>query len=79
VYDWVNGTAEGDWVSMAVPSDGSYGVAEGIISSFPVKVTNGEWEIVQGLDVPEFSQARIDKTVEELVGERDAVAGLGLI
>jgi malate dehydrogenase len=79
VYDWVNGTAEGDWVSMAVPSDGSYGVAEGIISSFPVKVSNGEWEIVQGLDVPEFSQARIDKTVEELVGERDAVAGLGLI
>jgi malate dehydrogenase len=48
---------------MAVPSDGSYGVTEGIISSFPVKVTNGEWEIVQGLDVPEFSQARIDKTV----------------
>src|SRR4051812_15062804 len=79
VYDWVHGTAEGDWVSMAVPSDGSYGVAEGIISSFPVKVSNGEWEIVQGLDVPEFSQARIDKTVEELVGERDAVAGLGLI
>jgi malate dehydrogenase len=79
VYDWVNGTAEGDWVSMAVPSDGSYGVAEGIISSFPVNVSNGEWEIVQGLDVPEFSQARIDKTVEELVGERDAVAGLGLI
>jgi len=79
VYDWVNGTAEGDWVSMAVPSDGSYGVAEGIISSFPVKVSNGEWEIVQGLDVPEFSQTRIDKTVQELVGERDAVAGLGLI
>src|SRR3954451_11659454 len=79
VYDWVHGTAEGDWVSMAVPSDGSYGVAEGIISSFPVKVSNGEWEIVQGLDVPDFSQARIDKTVEELVGERDAVAGLGLI
>jgi malate dehydrogenase len=79
VYDWVHGTADGDWVSMAVPSDGSYGVAEGIISSFPVKVSNGEWEIVQGLDVPEFSQQRIDKTVEELIGERDAVAGLGLI
>jgi len=79
VYDWVHGTGDGDWVSMAVPSDGSYGVTEGIISSFPVKVSNGEWEIVQGLDVPEFSQARIDKTVEELVGERDAVAGLGLI
>ncbi len=79
VYDWVHGTAEGDWVSMAVPSDGSYGVQEGIISSFPVKVTNGEWEVVQGLDVPEFSQQRIDRTVEELIGERDAVDGLGLI
>src|SRR3954451_6633620 len=77
--DWVQGTADGDWVSMAVPSDGSYGVTEGIISSFPVKVSNGEWEIVQGLDVPDFSQARIDKTVEELVGEREAVSGLGLI
>ena len=79
VHDWVNGTADGDWVSMAVPSDGSYGVAEGIISSFPVKCAGGEYEIVQGLDVPEFSQQRIDKTVEELIGERDAVAGLGLI
>jgi malate dehydrogenase len=79
VHDWVNGTADGDWVSLAVPSDGSYGVAEGIISSFPVTCANGEYEIVQGLDVPEFSQQRIDKTVEELIGERDAVAGLGLI
>ena len=79
VHDWVNGTAEGDWVSMAVPSDGSYGVAEGIISSFPVRTANGEYEIVQGLDVPEFSQQRIDKTVEELVGERDAVQKLGLV
>jgi malate dehydrogenase len=79
VHDWVHGTAEGDWVSMAVPSDGSYGVAEGIISSFPVRTANGEYEIVEGLDVPEFSQQRIDTTVEELVGERDAVKGLGLI
>jgi malate dehydrogenase len=79
VHDWVHGTADGDWVSMAVPSDGSYGVAEGIISSFPVRTANGEYEIVEGLDVPEFSQQRIDKTVEELVGERDAVKGLGLI
>src|SRR6188472_1633608 len=63
VYDWVNGTAEGDWVSMAVPSDGSYDVPQGIITSFPVRTSNGEWEIVQGLDVPEFSQTRIDKTV----------------
>jgi malate dehydrogenase len=79
VRDWVHGTAEGDWVSMAVPSDGSYGVPEGIVSSFPVRTANGEYEIVQGLDVPEFSQARIDKTVEELVGERDAVKGLALV
>ena len=79
VHDWVHGTAEGDWVSMAVPSDGSYGVAEGIISSFPVRVTNGEYEIVQGLDVPDFSRERIDRTVAELVGERDAVKDLGLI
>jgi malate dehydrogenase len=79
VHDWVNGTGEGDWVSMAVPSDGSYGVAEGIISSFPCRTAGGEYEIVQGLDVPEFSQQRIDKTVEELVGERDAVQKLGLI
>ena len=74
VHDWVNGTPEGDWVSMAVPSPGAYGVAEGIISSFPVRTSNGEWEIVEGLDVPPFSQERIDKTVEELLGERDAVA-----
>ena len=67
------GTPEGDWVSMAVPADGSYGVEEGIISSFPCRCSGGDYEIVQGLDVPEFSQARIDKTVEELVGERDAV------
>jgi malate dehydrogenase len=79
VHDWVHGTAAGDWVSMAVPSDGSYGVAEGIISSFPVRVANGEYEIVQGLDVPDFSRERIDKTVAELVGERDAVKDLGLI
>jgi malate dehydrogenase len=79
VHDWVNGTAAGDWVSMAVPSDGSYGVADGIISSFPCRTADGSYEIVQGLDVPEFSQQRIDKTVEELVGERDAVQQLGLV
>jgi malate dehydrogenase len=79
VHDWVNGTADGDWVSMAVTSDGSYGVAEGIISSFACRTANGEYEIVQGLDVPEFSQQRIDKTVEELVGEREAVQKLGLV
>src|SRR3954464_14055681 len=79
VHDWVNGTADGDWVSMAVPSDGSYGVPEGIISSFPVSTANGEWKIVEGLDVPDFSRERIDKTVAELQEERQAVAKLGLV
>jgi len=79
VHDWVLGTPAGDWISMAVPSDGSYGVEEGIISSFPCRCGNSEWEIVQGLDLPEFSQVRIDRTVEELIGERDAVKELGLI
>src|SRR3954468_9866111 len=79
VYDWVNGTGDGDWVSMAVPSDGAYGVPEGIITSFPVTTANGEWSIVQGLDVPEFSRERITKTVDELQSERDAVAKLGLV
>jgi malate dehydrogenase len=79
VYDWVNGTPEGDWVSMAVPSDGSYDVPEGIITSFPVTTANGQWSIVQGLDVPEFSRERITKTVNELLQEREAVAKLGLV
>ena len=79
IYDWVNGTADGDWVSMAVPSDGSYDVPEGIISSFPVTTSNSEWKIVQGLDVPDFSRERITKTVNELQEERDAVAKLDLV
>ncbi|GAA2664290.1 MULTISPECIES: malate dehydrogenase [Actinosynnema] len=79
IHDWVNGTAEGDWVSMAIPSDGSYGVPEGIISSFPVTVKDGEYSIVQGLEINEFSRARIDASVAELVEERDAVKALGLI
>ena len=79
VYDWVNGTPEGDWTSAAIMSDGSYGVPEGIISSFPVTSTGGEWEIVQGLDVNEFSRGKIDASVAELVEERDAVRELGLI
>ncbi|NUT50863.1 MAG: malate dehydrogenase [Saccharothrix sp.] len=79
VHDWVNGTAEGDWVSMAIPSDGSYGVPEGLISSFPVTVADGEYSIVQGLEIDEFSRARIDASVAELVEERDAVKALGLI
>src|SRR6201991_491646 len=79
VHDWVNGTADGDWVSMAVPSDGSYDVPEGIISSFPVTTANGEWSIVQGLEIPDFSRERIDKTVNELQEERAAVAKLDLV
>jgi malate dehydrogenase len=78
VHDWVLGTGD-EWVSMAVPSGGQYGVEEGIISSFPVRTANGEWEIVEGLDVPEFSRVRIDRTVNELVEERDAVRQLGLV
>src|ERR671916_781480 len=79
VRDWVRGTPDGDWVSMAVVSDGSYGVDEGLISSFPCRCANGEWEIVQGLEVPEFSRRRIDATVGELREERDAVARLRLV
>jgi malate dehydrogenase len=79
VYTWVNGTAEGDWASMGIPSDGSYGVPEGLISSFPVTTKDGRYEIVQGLDINEFSRARIDASVKELEEEREAVRGLGLI
>jgi malate dehydrogenase len=75
----VNGTPEGDWTSAAIPSDGSYGVAEGIISSFPVVSKAGAWEIVQGLEIDEFSRSRIDASVAELVEERDAVKALGLL
>ena len=79
VYDWVNGTPEGDWTSAAIPSDGSYGVPEGLISSFPVTSENGKWKIVQGLGVNEFSRARIDASVQELTEERDTVRELGLV
>jgi malate dehydrogenase len=79
MHDWALGTAEGDWVSMAVYSDGSYDVPEGIISGFPVSCTNGEWSIVQGLDVDDFSRARIDATAGELIEERDAVQAMGLL
>jgi malate dehydrogenase len=79
VFTWFNGTAEGDWTSMGVVSDGSYGVPEGLVSSFPVTTKNGEFEIVQGLEVNEFSRARIDASVKELSDERDAVRELGLI
>jgi malate dehydrogenase len=79
VRDWVHGTADGDWVSMAVPSPGAYGVEEGLMSSFPVRTSAGAWEIVEGLDVPDFSRERIDRTAGELKDERDAVRGLGLV
>ncbi|MBO0840385.1 MAG: malate dehydrogenase [Sciscionella sp.] len=79
VYDWVNGTPDGDWTSMAVPSDGSYGVPEGLISSFPVTTANGEYRIVPGLEINDFSRQRIDASVAELTEERDAVKKLGLI
>ena len=79
VYDWVNGTPAGSWTSAAIMSDGSYGVPEGIISSFPVTSTGGEWEIVQGLAVDDFSRGKIDASVAELVEERDAVRELGLL
>ncbi|MCB1259973.1 MAG: malate dehydrogenase, partial [Acidimicrobiales bacterium] len=79
VHDWVHGTPEGDWVSMGVPSDGSYGVPEGLISSFPCVCKDGDWEIVQGLELDDFSRGRIDASVAELADERDAVRELGLI
>ncbi|TDD30691.1 malate dehydrogenase [Actinomadura sp. KC06] len=79
VHTWVNGTADGDWTSMAVVSDGSYGVPEGLISSFPVTTKDGKWEIVQGLEIDDFSRGRIDASVAELSEEREAVRKLGLI
>ena len=79
VRDWVLGTPQGSWTSAAIVSDGSYGVPEGLISSFPVTSSGGEWEIVQGLEIDDFSRERIDASVAELIEERDAVRGLGLI
>jgi malate dehydrogenase len=79
VRDWVLGTPEGDWVSMGVPTDGSYGVQEGIVAGLPCSCANGEWSVVEGLEIPEFSRARIDASAAELREERDAVSGLGLI
>jgi malate dehydrogenase len=79
VRDWVLGTPDGDWASMAIPSDGSYEVEEGLISGFPCRCSGGSYEIVEGLEVPEFSRARIDTSVDELKQERDAVSGMGLL
>jgi malate dehydrogenase len=79
VRDWMAGTPADDWVSMAVPSDGSYGVADGLISSFPVTCRDGVYSIVPGLEIDDFSRQRIDATVSELIEEREAVTELGLI
>jgi malate dehydrogenase len=79
IRSWSLGTPDGDWVSMGIPSDGSYGVPEGIIASFPVTCAGGQYSIVQGLDIDEFSRGKIDASAAELVEERDAVKDLGLI
>ena len=76
VYDWTHGT---EWTSSSVASDGSYGVEEGLISSFPCRAVDGEWQIIQGVDINDFSRRKIDASVAELAEERDAVAALGLI
>jgi malate dehydrogenase len=76
MHDWFKGSAAGDYVSMAVASDGSYGIAEGVVYSYPVICTNGDYQIVQGLDIDEFSRAKMDATDQELREERDGVAEL---
>jgi malate dehydrogenase len=78
MHDWTFGT-DGSWTSAAVVSDGAYGVPEGLVSSFPVRSVDGRWEIVGGLEIPEFSRTRIDASVSELEKERDAVRALGLL
>ena len=77
--DWLRGSPDGDWLSMAVVSDGSYDVPQGLISSFPVTTKDGNYEIVQGLEINQFSRARIDASAKELAEERDAVQALGLL
>ncbi|MCC2645917.1 MAG: malate dehydrogenase [Burkholderiales bacterium] len=76
IRNWVMGTPEGDWVSMGVPSDGSYGIAEGVVFGFPVTCKNGQYQIVQGLNINEFSQAKITATYNELLEEREAIKHL---
>jgi malate dehydrogenase len=76
IHDWVKGTTDGDWVSMGVPSDGSYGIPPGVIYGYPVTVKNGEYQIVQGLAINEFSRQRMDATLKELLEERDGVKEL---
>ena len=79
VRDWAAGTPDGSWTSVALPSDGSYGVEQGLVSSFPAVSKNGAWEIVQGLSIDDHARAMIDASVAELAEERDAVKELGLI
>ena len=79
VHDWVLGTPDGDWVSMAIPSNGAYGIEEGVFAGHPCTCQGGEYKIVEGLDIDEFSRARIDATVKELNDEREAVKQLGLV
>jgi malate dehydrogenase len=79
VRDWVDGTDAEDWTSVALPSPGVYGIPEGVVASLPVRAVDGEWQIVEGLDVNDFSRARIDASVAELASERSAVAALGLL
>jgi malate dehydrogenase len=76
IHTWVHGTAPGDWVSMGIPSDGSYGIKEGVIYSYPVTIKDGEYQIVQGLSVDEFSRKRMDATDAELREEREGVKSL---
>jgi malate dehydrogenase len=79
VFDWVNGTAEGDWVSVGLVSDGAYGIPEGLVAGFPAVSRGSRWQVVTGLDLNEFARSRIDTSVAELVEERDAVKALGFI
>jgi malate dehydrogenase len=76
VRDWVKGTRDGDWVSMGIPSDGSYGIPEGVIYGYPVTCKGGKYEIVKGIEISDFSRKRMDATLKELHEERDGVKGL---
>jgi malate dehydrogenase len=76
VRDWFRGSPQGDWLSMGIPSDGSYGIPEGVIYSYPVVCRDGRYEIVQGLSIDAFSRARMDATHKELLEERDGVKDL---
>jgi malate dehydrogenase len=79
IHDWVLDTPEGDWVSMGVPTDGSYGLEEGIVAGLPCQCSNGEWSVAEGLEISDFSRSRIDASAAELREERDAVSQLGLV